>query len=209
MKEKQCTCGGTEFTASQRCYHDIIVNSCNIFVRDTGISDANRPHGPYICIQCNIEYDELDGLDEVEIADVKADSAENTEATSMFEQFKITKAPRNAIHISWSVLDSLFSSLLTALLGRDIRVDVGREEYYYWMANLLDSITFEELEILHSILQASESDKDTNDFGEYPVVELSEGLCNKLIDKLLPFGLDSSRADDDGVWFIGDVRQPQ
>ena len=57
-----CSCGNTRFTASQRCYHDVIVNSDNIFIRDDGISDADSPYGPYCCTKCGAEYEYLSDL---------------------------------------------------------------------------------------------------------------------------------------------------
>jgi hypothetical protein len=201
VKQKQCKCGGTEFTAHQRSYHDVIVDGSNTFLEDKGSYDSDNPYGPYRCKMCSTEYEELDGLVEVEADDI---IFPDRAATPLLEQFKITKTPRKTVRISWDSLDSLFCRLLTALLGRDIRVEAGREEFYYWKATLLDSISLEELETLFALTQASKYDMEANDFGEYPITELSEGLCNKLMAMLLPFGLDSTKADDNGVWFIGD-----
>jgi hypothetical protein len=210
MKERQCKCGGAEFTASQRCYHDIIVNGDNIFLRNVSVFESERPYGAYTCTQCNTEYEDLDGLVEAEV-DISgpAESATASEIVPAHEQYKVTKAPRQTIHISWDGLGNLFNNVLTSLLNRDIRVDVQREEYYYWKAVLHDPLTLEELEKLFELFQASDHDMDANDFGEYPIMELSEGLCKKLMAKLIPFKLDSTRADDDGVWFIGNETQKE
>jgi hypothetical protein len=64
---KRCSCGNTQFSAKQVCYHDIIVSSDNIFNKDMGISDVERPYGSYTCTVCSTEYEELDELDELPI----------------------------------------------------------------------------------------------------------------------------------------------
>ena len=61
--QRSCICGSTRFTASQVCYHDIIVDSYNNFHRDIGISESEKPYGPYRCTECGKEYEDLDELD--------------------------------------------------------------------------------------------------------------------------------------------------
>ena len=62
--QRRCICGNMRFTATQICYHDIIVDGYNNFQRDTGIGESEKPYGPYRYIECNAEYETLDKLDE-------------------------------------------------------------------------------------------------------------------------------------------------
>jgi len=64
---KRCACGNMKFSASQVCYHDIIVNSDNTFDRDVGIGEAERPYGTYTCTKCGATYEDLDDLDDLPI----------------------------------------------------------------------------------------------------------------------------------------------
>lgn len=59
-------CGCTEFYARRRCTLDIKVDGDNEFLDgvhpdDVGadIYDAEDPFGPYECVECGAEYDEL------------------------------------------------------------------------------------------------------------------------------------------------------
>ena len=67
MTKKVCPkCGGEKFSANQVCYHDIYVDGCNDFLEDKATSDSDTPYGPYACIKCGEEFDELTELKEVE-----------------------------------------------------------------------------------------------------------------------------------------------
>jgi hypothetical protein len=54
-----CECGNNEFSASQRCYHDVVVDGENNWVRDEGVSESETPYGPYTCTKCGKIHDEL------------------------------------------------------------------------------------------------------------------------------------------------------
>ena len=60
---KCCSCGNNRFTASQVCYHDIIVDSDNNFIEEIGIGQAEKPYGAYRCTKCDIEYEELEDIE--------------------------------------------------------------------------------------------------------------------------------------------------
>lgn len=56
----KCTkCGNGRFYASQRCYHDIVVDANGEWIEDIAISDAEKPYGPYICTECDESFEEL------------------------------------------------------------------------------------------------------------------------------------------------------
>lgn len=59
---ERCLCGNSIFIASQRCYHDIIVNSKNTFLSDIKIYESDKPCGPYTCKKCGKEYEDLNCL---------------------------------------------------------------------------------------------------------------------------------------------------
>lgn len=59
------SCGGTEFTAHQIVRMDIVVDGDNEYVGPVSpdcaadIYDSEEPYGPYRCVSCGAEYDEL------------------------------------------------------------------------------------------------------------------------------------------------------
>ena len=69
LKQRQCKCGGTEFSAAQVCFHDIVVDSENNFIRDECINFGEEPYGTYCCLNCGTEYEGLDELPEVEMGE--------------------------------------------------------------------------------------------------------------------------------------------
>jgi|GEM_PF-1932670 len=62
QNKKRCKCSHDRFSAHQRCYHNIIVDSDNSFVDNVDIYDSEKPYGPYSCEKCGAEYDDLDNL---------------------------------------------------------------------------------------------------------------------------------------------------
>ena len=58
-------CGGVEFSASQKCYCNIIVDGENDFLRNdskddsVNILEADKPYGPYQCLICRAEFESL------------------------------------------------------------------------------------------------------------------------------------------------------
>ena len=54
-----CKCGGERFMAHQICRHDVVVNSEGGYLADHGIYDSETPYGPFTCLDCGAEYDEL------------------------------------------------------------------------------------------------------------------------------------------------------
>ena len=53
----ECEC--MTFDAHQQCYHDVTVDINNHFMDNMGIYQADSPYGPYTCIDCGKEYNEL------------------------------------------------------------------------------------------------------------------------------------------------------
>ena len=131
------------------------------------------------------------------------------EQEQMLETLKIYDTPQQVIHIEWENLSDIFSELLSGFLHRKITAKSYREEYYYWLIRLFAApLTQAELETLFDLSGADQLDRDENDYGEYPVVELCQSLCAKLMGKLLPFEPRCTIADDEGVWFISSVTDP-
>lgn len=55
----KCKCGGQCFKAHQTCRHDVIVNEHGTWLEDSGIYDSETPYGPFTCMNCGQDYDEL------------------------------------------------------------------------------------------------------------------------------------------------------
>lgn len=121
----------------------------------------------------------------------------------LYENCRIKDVPQQALHINWGGLATTFNKLLSGLLNREIDAEPDREEYYYWRISLHNSpLAQVELETLLGLSGADELDREQNDYGEYPVMELCQSLCVKLVSKILPFVPMLTLADDGGVWFI-------
>ena len=54
-------CGGEHFFAHQQAYLDVIVDGENFFIENdpAGEVQGKTPYGPYTCVRCGAEYDEL------------------------------------------------------------------------------------------------------------------------------------------------------
>ena len=67
-KAPVCRCGCGRFYAHQVCHMDIIVDADNCFIENASedaaaaIYDAQTPYGPYVCVECGAEYDDLEDL---------------------------------------------------------------------------------------------------------------------------------------------------
>jgi hypothetical protein len=55
----KCKCGNNEFVGRQNCYHDVVVDGDNNWVKDVKVTDSNTPYGPYYCTKCGKVYYEL------------------------------------------------------------------------------------------------------------------------------------------------------
>jgi hypothetical protein len=210
---RRCVCGNTRFMAHQQCRHDIVVDSYNNFLSNIEVYDSETPYGAYYCTKCHAEYEELDerhGL--IKSAAVNAanpdDGAEaSIDVSQALANNAIAETPQNAIHIEWDDLANTFHELLTDLFGREICAKAERADYYYWEIDLPEPISPEDAEALFTITQATEYERDDTLLGYgSPVTTLGEGLCKKLMDKILPFHLITTIVDDEGVWFIGKSR---
>ena len=121
----------------------------------------------------------------------------------IFSYNRINEMLKTAMYLEQKDLDLIFKGILTTLLKRDVGAESKREEHYYWGIDINGKILKEEIEVIFNFADASDYDRDANDYGEYPIQELCEGLCNKIVSKILPFSIEISRADEHGVWFIG------
>lgn len=113
--------------------------------------------------------------------------------------------PNQAHFCSWEGLSNLCSAMLTGYFKRPVFVGaVGEEHSDGWSLKLGDTpLSKEELTALMDVLHADDYDRDANDFGEYPIQELSQSLGRRLVAATLPFTVEASHAADDGVWFTG------
>jgi len=115
-----------------------------------------------------------------------------------------TASQRPSLHLEWNNLRELAENRLKELLGRDIIARNDRWENYHWGFNISDTpLTKDDMEKLFDVLGADDFDRDSNDFGEYPIMEINQGLAEKLLAGDLPFKMHSSLADEEGAWFFG------
>jgi hypothetical protein len=106
--------------------------------------------------------------------------------------------------MEWEDLDNHASKLLSSLMERKIIACIRRSDYYFWSLNIADTpISEEELELLFSIADADDLDRESYGYEDFPIMELCQGLSRKLITKTLPFVASTSFADDEGIWFVG------
>jgi hypothetical protein len=60
-----CKCGSNRFQAHQQLYVDVVVDDANYFMEDAAETveqstyECSNPYGPYTCLGCHKEYDEL------------------------------------------------------------------------------------------------------------------------------------------------------
>lgn len=113
--------------------------------------------------------------------------------------------PCLARFFSWDDLSKLCSDLLSNGFQRPVAVNaVGLDCGDAWELKLIDiPISKGEQETLMDILDADDYDREANDFGGYPIWEISFSVSQKLASKVLPFHVESSHASDSGVWFTG------
>lgn len=113
--------------------------------------------------------------------------------------------PNQAHFCTWEGLSNLCSALLTGYFKRPMFVEAVEEEHSDgWSLKLGDTpLSKEELTSLMDVLHADDYDRDANEFGEYPIQELSQSLGRRLVAATLPFTVEASHAADDGVWFTG------
>ena len=59
-----CECGNEQFKAYQTHYHSVIVDGSGYVNEDLGAFDCEDVAGPFICTQCEKEYESLDEPEE-------------------------------------------------------------------------------------------------------------------------------------------------
>jgi len=115
-----------------------------------------------------------------------------------------------SVHLDKHRLEDIACKYLSDLTGREITAFYDRREYYHWGLNIADTpLSNEELEKLFNAVGADDFDRDSNDFGEYPIMEINQGLAEKIMSDELPFVMSSSHADNEGVWFFGPPENKQ
>lgn len=55
----KCNCGEERFAAHQICRHDVTVDADGNWIEDCGVYDSEKPYGPFTCMTCGKEMDEL------------------------------------------------------------------------------------------------------------------------------------------------------
>ena len=131
----------------------------------------------------------------------------NNNYQDLFQSLSFQHDFRPAVYLQYISIDDYASELLSGILGRDIQAEGKRSEFYDWSIVLCgDSIAETELDTLYGIIGADEHDREiqsyeTEDDGS--VTELWQRISTKLFSKIMPFEVEMSLADDDGVWLFG------
>jgi len=96
------------------------------------------------------------------------------------------------------------------LLNRKVSLETKRSDSHNWSITLIDdALTSKELKLLFEAIEADDWDVDSTYLGEESTRELSQSVSRKLISLLLPFKAETSLADDEGVWFMGESITPK
>jgi len=118
--------------------------------------------------------------------------------------YKNNDSQRPSLYLEWKEIRELAEKRLKELIGKDITALNDRWENYYWGFNISDTpLSKAEIEKLFTLLDADDYERDSTDFGDYPIMEINYGLAEKLLSEYLPFKLHSSHAGEEGVWFFG------
>ena len=110
---------------------------------------------------------------------------------------------RPTLHLDWLEINRIASSFLTEFLGREIRIDSNRYEYYCWNLVVCNRMTEGEMDTLHNLVESDEYARESQSFEGFPTDVICDEISIKLFSLFMPFEVSTSRADDDGVWFIG------
>ena len=112
----------------------------------------------------------------------------------------------NAVFVSWDTISALCSMALQQILQRPITVYATSSEPHlrgWFLLIEIDSrLTKKEADILLTTVEADDYDWDANDFGEYPVAELTSAVALKLLKKMKNINAEWSFPEDDGVWLF-------
>lgn len=109
-----------------------------------------------------------------------------------------------AVFVSWDTISKLCSEALQQILEHPITVYATSSEPHLreWLLliEIDNRLTKNEAEILLTKIEADDYDWDANDFGEYPVAELTSAVALKLLKKMKNIEAEWSFPEDDGVW---------
>lgn len=124
--------------------------------------------------------------------------------TELTRELRVTDEPCQALCLEWEELDRYFSVLLSGLLGREIKAEAHKDEFY-WYARVVDTeLSDAELEIIFDVTNATDGERDACDYGQdWTKTELCENVSNKLLAGAFPFKLSHGVSTAEGVWFFG------
>lgn len=112
----------------------------------------------------------------------------------------------NAVFVSWDTISALCSMALQQILQRPITVYATSSEphlrEWFLLIEIDSRLTKKEADILLTTVEADDYDWDANDFGEYPVAELTSAVALKLLKKMKNIKAEWSFPEDDGVWLF-------
>ena len=113
---------------------------------------------------------------------------------------------QQAVFLTWEQIQEICSGYVSQVIGREMKIWTNSDEPHLreWGLYLetKSALSKSEGEKLLDAAKADDYDRDVNNFGEYPIRELSSGLGLKMIDQSLGLSTEKSYPDDDGVWLF-------
>lgn len=113
---------------------------------------------------------------------------------------------QKTVFLTWEQIQEVCSEYVSRVVGRKIEIWASSDEPHLREWGLYlgteSALSKSEGEKLFDAVKADDYDRDVNDFGEYPIRELSSGLGLKMIDQTLGLSTEKSYPDDDGVWLF-------
>lgn len=110
---------------------------------------------------------------------------------------------QQAVFLTWKQIQEICSEYVSRVVGRKIEIWASPHLRKWGLyLGTKSALSKSEEEKLLDAAKADDYDRDVNDFGEYPVRELSSGLGVKMVDQTLRLSTEKSYSDDDGIWLF-------
>ena len=118
---------------------------------------------------------------------------------------------KTVLFISWDRIGELCSKGLTELLHQPTKAYATSDEpdqltWFLWLTDKSELNKCQTEGLLKEI-GADDYEWSANDFGEYPVKQLTSGVAHKVLNRVLHREIEASLPDDEGVWFF--INNPQ
>lgn len=113
---------------------------------------------------------------------------------------------KNAVFLTWEKVSESCLEALRVILNRDIQVCATSDEphfrEWYLLLTIESRMNRTEIKTVLDTVEADDYEYDANDFGEYPVCELTSSVAVKLLNRTLGLNVEESTPVDEGVWLF-------